>query len=221
MISPIDPKTDGYGNHEEPVESVRKASDVLLSLEEKIIHLTKVMNTYDLNIKIILDRTNRIYSYIEELKREYEIENNQQPAQTANITEIFDIPGGNTLPVAEDPMISKRALRADVVIDAVVPPLPEDPSGVKRISVIQRICDDKGKDLFMADVSVIDQNKSVIQKTKTTANGKWQARLMPGKYMVNIIKTDTASKKKIEAMQEITVGGNSATMTLPVMIVKR
>lgn len=93
---------------------------------------------------------------------------------------------------------------------------PED----RKIPVVQRITDKTGKDLFMAKISVMDENQQLVLETKTNASGKWQAHLKPGTYIVHIVKTDTATKQKIEAKQTITVNPVNGTMQLPVAIIR-
>ena len=63
----------------------RKASDILLSLEDKVNNLTKMISVYDYNTKIILDRVNKIFAYIDALQKEDALlaqQNAQQPIQS-------------------------------------------------------------------------------------------------------------------------------------------
>ena len=72
----------------------------------------------------------------------------------------------------------------------------------------------------MAKVLVFDSNQQLVCETKTSANGKWQAHLAPGEYIVEIIKTDTATKNKIEGKQKITINPVNGVMQLPVAIIR-
>lgn len=209
----------------------RKASEVLLALEEKIDKLTKIVSVYDINVKLILDRVNKIYAYIESMP-----EDNGQPptTQDAQSKEIVPISSEHVITEVESQIGQRRTARAETYQPISPQPLPElptqqvpmaPPNSDKKIPIIQRVTlvDGGGtaKDLFMAEVSIFNDNKELVLKTKTNAAGKWQAHLRAGSYTVNIVKTDTATKKKIEAMQEIIVNDSNTTLTLPTAIVKR
>jgi hypothetical protein len=217
----------------------RKASDILLSLESKVNDLVKTVAVYDFNTKLILDRVNKMYAYISILQNEM-AEDNATQNQTTN-KEIVQSSTEHLMTVEENPKGQKRTSRVETYTKPQVPfvnqidPTINQPHGIqterptkqtkpdgdRKVPVIQRITDQTGKDLFMAEVMILDANKELVSKTKTNAAGKWQAYLKPGLYSVNIVKTDTATKAKLEAMQDITVSNSDTTITLPVMIIKR
>lgn len=188
----------------------RKASDILLSLEEKVNNLIKIVSVYDLNIKLVADRVNKIYSYIEEVKKSQE-----EPIQPENDDFKLYTQPEHIISISEEPIVTKRT------------PIPEvsrsepDTTSEKKVPVSQRITDNTGKDVFMAEVSIFNSNKELVIKTKTNAVGKWQAYLKPGPYSIAIVKTDTATKKKIETLQEIVVPNSNVIFILPVAMIKR
>lgn len=181
----------------------RKATDILISLENKINNLAKQIAVYDYNLKIMLDRVNFIYGYI----KNFESSNNEQ-AIIPN-KELIEIKADHTMVEATTPRVAARQVPDQTA--------PSD----KKVPVVQRITDHIGKDLFMAEVSVMNIKKEPVFKTKTNAVGKWMANLKPDKYIVHIVKTDTTTKKKIEATQEITITNSNSVISLPVMIIKR
>jgi hypothetical protein len=185
-------------------EDQRKASDILLSLESKIDTLIKTVAVYDFNSKIMLDRVNYVYGYIKN------IENNTQNDTVSN-NEPIAITNENIIVEATAPRVPARQVPTD----------EQKNTSDKKVPLVQRITDHSGKDLFMAEVSVLNLNKELVFKTKTNAVGKWMANLKPGKYVVNIVKTDTTTKKKIEATQEINIANSNSVLTLPVMIIQR
>lgn len=202
----------------------RKASEVLLSLEEKINMLLKIMSSYDMSSKITLDRVNKMYLYIESLKNETEQENQAQHNESSTI----DVSSATAIPMSESPVISKRSMRSEESLAAIQPasqdlqPTPQKRSDSERkVPVMQRVSDQTGKDMFMAEVSIFDGDNKLVLKTKTNAAGKWQAYLKPAKYSVNIVKTDTETKKRFETLQDINVPDSSSPFTLPVVIIKR
>lgn len=206
----------------------RKASDILLSLEDKVNNLTKMISVYDYNTKIILDRVNKIFAYIDALQKEDALlaqQNAQQPIQSENDLfpqyqekEIIQTSTEHLITEETDPKGHRRTARSETYTQ---PETKQVGSSDKKIPVIQRITDHTGKDIFMAEVSILNKNNEIVYKTKTNAVGKWQAHLKTGNYTVSIVKTDTSTKKKIEAMQDIVVNDSSPTMTLPTAVIKR
>src|ERR1700743_2399977 len=104
-------------NNEEP----RKSTDIILSLEEKVDKLTKIVSVYDMNVKIILDRVNKIYSYIQVL--ENEMANEKQAVQQSDIVKtqkeqiipISDVPIGNVRTSRIDPPTNAPVIPATLI----------------------------------------------------------------------------------------------------------
>jgi hypothetical protein len=234
------------------ISEKRKASDILLGLEDKVSTLTKMMGVFDMNTKFLLDRINYVYLYIKQVQEldaqsqnqeeqhsfpdEQNVKLTQQPIQILSSNDGLieeTAPKGHrrisrsetySNPISTQPIMMPTQTRAQQIQQLQTQPKQQvsNQSSDKKVPVIQRITDHTGKDIFMGAVSILNENKEEIYKTKTNAVGKWQAHLNPGKYIVNIVKTDTATKNKIEATQEINVSGNTGSvLTLPVMIIKR
>jgi hypothetical protein len=264
----------------------RKATDIVLSVEEQVKLLTKVMYSYDLNIKLVLDRVNKIYKYIERLEEtERQMIEEAEAQKPAEEPRIIDVPANApAMTQVEDPkevLGYRRTSRVQTPVPAsmgehaqatasiqaaikarqqssvgqnqttqspqVKPGAPPSPANQpkhptaqpivkqpsvasssppaatsdRKIPVVQRLVDQTGKDIFMAEVSIIGSDNQVAAKVKTNALGKWQSQLKPGKYTVNIVKTDTTTKSKIEASQTIEVQNSNSAITLPVAIIKR
>lgn len=209
--------TDGY------TSSPRQATDVLLSIESHLVKLVKTMSTYDLTNKLILDKVNKIHTYIDKLEKElvdYEKIQQKDLATTAttNNTSPLEI-DQNPIGTRRVSRVETQAIETSSILDGNITDKPS--TNEKKVPVIQRITDQHGKDLFMADVSILNENKEVVAKVKTNAMGKWQAHIKPGKYVVHTVKTDSATKSKIEALQDIIVPSISSIYTLPVAIIKR
>jgi uncharacterized transporter YbjL len=181
----------------------RKATDILIALETKVDQLIKTIAVYDHTSKMMLDRINFVYNYIKNF------DNN--PPQDVPNNEPISITNEHIITEAETPRPSTRQ----------VPQQAQPSTSDKKVPVVQRITNSAGKDLFMAEVSVMNINKELVFKTKTNAVGKWMANLKPDRYVVNIVKTDTTTKKKFEATQEINVANSNSVITLPVMIIKQ
>jgi hypothetical protein len=188
-------------------EEQRKATDILISLESKINLLIQTISVYDMNSKLMLDRINYIYNYIKNF------DNNTQD-NTVIDKEPIAITAEHVITEATEPRKSVRQIPQQQVAEQNI-------ASDKKVPIVQRITDHTGKDLFMAEVSVLNLNKELVFKTKTNAVGKWMANLKPDRYIVNIVKTDTTTKNKIEATQEINIANSNSVLTLPVMIIKR
>jgi hypothetical protein len=237
----------------------RKATDIVLSVEEKLNTLIKLMYSYDLNVKLVLDRTNKIYKYIERLEETEKQMLAELDANTETNTNIVSIPAGQKIEEAKEAIGQRRTSRITAPQQASAPIQKQAPSPVKnvgeakrvepevirtqdnrqstnsipdsskipshaterKIPVTQRITDDKGRDIFMAEIKITDSGNNIVANAKTNALGRWQAQLKPGKYTVNMIKTDTTTKNKTEVNQSIEIPHSNAAITLPVAIVKR
>jgi len=223
----------------------RKASNILLSLEEKVNTLIKIVSVYDMNTKIILNRVNKVYAYIEMLEREM-VENDAPKHLTAASQlgepepvneELVETSAEHVITMTDKPMGHRRTPRAETYVSEVLPAVPvpvsaQEPEvrhakadNERKVPVTQRVTwqDASGtvKDLFMAEVSIFNDQKELVTKTKTNAAGKWQAYIKPGMYSVNVSKTDTATKKKLEALQDIHVEDSKTTVVIPTAIVKK
>ena len=89
-----------------------------------------------------------------------------------------------------------------------------------KIPVSQRIVNEAGKALFVADIEVINSDNEIVHKTRTNGLGKWEASLSPGAYKVKISKQESLSKSAINITQDIIITGETPTQNLPVLIAK-
>jgi len=181
----------------------RKATDVLISVEHKIDGLMKVISSFDMTMKMVLDRLNRLSTAAPEPAR---IAPDKQPIKASPQEAIAKFEGAPQ---------ARKTSRPEMYDGK-----DNTANNEKKVPVIQRVSDQSGKDLFMANITIFDGGKELC-RTKTNAAGKWQAYLPIGTYDVKISKTDSATKKQIEAMLQITVPDSNSTITLPPVAVKR
>ena len=201
----------------------RKATQVLLDLEAKVLDIHRQVGLNAALQKMMLDRLNRVYNYIALLEAEQSI--------TAGTPSVIPQPESLIAPepdqkeepktIDELPLGTRRTSRVEnKLTEEKKQEMLAVPMSDRKVPVVQRITDRTGKDLFMAKVSVMNEDQQLILETKTNASGKWQAHLIPGTYIVHILKTDTATKQKIEGKQKITVGQTNGVFNLPVAIIK-
>jgi hypothetical protein len=87
--------------------------------------------------------------------------------------------------------------------------------------VVQRIVDKNGKSIFLADVEILDKNTNEqFFKGRTNAVGRWSASLPGGEYKIMIKKLESATKEKLEAIQNIVVDGSQSPVELKTLIIK-
>lgn len=199
----------------EATKDTRKVSDVLLSLEEKIILLTKTVAANDLNNRLILDRLNKLLG---NEGNTVPLKVETKPAEPVKVV----VPPASMVEVSDEPIKPRKQFTMQP-IEEVAPVKNKKDKSVSKIPVGQRVTDNNGKDLFMADVVITDlDTNEVITKVKTNAVGKWQAYLSVGNYSVHISKIiDPNTLHKIESMQEIEITPQAKSLQLPVIIIKR
>lgn len=97
----------------------------------------------------------------------------------------------------------------------------EENGSAGKVAVSQRLVDKNNKVIFLASVEIINKvTNEVALKTRTNSMGKWQAVLAPGTYTVNIAKSESMSKEKVQMNQEIRIDGKNSTQELPIVIAK-
>lgn len=213
-------------NNQENNKDIRKVSDILLSLEQQIILLIKMISNNDMNNKLVLDRLNKLISLNDsnvsggsksngsmEVEKspilpsvEPSIEINKEPIKSRkrNITQIKNSEDNVSYEQTANHMEKEKS------------------SKTGKIPVGQRVTDHNGKDLFMADVLITNINTGDTHKCKTNAVGKWQAYLEVGKYYVAISKIiDPNTLNKIESLQEIEIKPEMKSLQLPIIFIKR
>lgn len=129
------------------------------------------------------------------------------------------IPRGNKSEV----IIPTQATDLKVPQDLPTPPQNKQPkqSGGNSIPVSQRIVDKNGKSVFLADVTILnDDTKESVFTTRTNGIGKWVAPLPMGNYLVTLRKRDSLTKEPVEITQSISVDGTKSPFELPVCIIK-
>ena len=174
----------------------RSSSEILISLEEKINLLIKVISASDMNSKLMLDRLNKLVKAA-----------GQEPTALVSNAVVPSLPA---IEMQMEPVQTKRNQ----------PAKKKDLTG--KIPVGQKVSDSTGKDFFNAEVLITNLSDGEITKTKTNAIGKWQTYLGPGNYKINISKkTDPTSANKLEFLQEINISSELKSLQLSPIVIKR
>jgi hypothetical protein len=175
----------------------RTATDILLSLENKIDILSRRISNIENLQKIISGRINDFM--------------NKNPIKPK-------------IKVSPGPDIIDKKLQEP--IDNKEYNLINDSNKIindvnNRIKVTQTLIEEEDRPLFLGVVEIYDENKKLITKTRTDSKGRWKASLIPGKYQLHVSKNyPVESKKKmVDISYNINVDSSSKEMnlsTLPV-----
>lgn len=210
-------------NNTEP----RKASEILLELESKVDALNKSVGLYNFNLNLILGAVNKTYTLLANLTSASVGIPTTAPQSLPSLPAVPDltkisVPEGAPVDVATEFLGKRRTDRDNVFAGAPTLTLPtSEGRSDRKIPVMQRIQDNNKRDVFMAEVQIYSSNNELVAKSKTSATGRYQAQLIPGKYTVKISKVDPATKKKAEATQEIDVVNSDTTIMLPTFFIQR
>ena len=183
-----------HDNEIEDATQLRKASDVILSLESKIDQLTQTVKNYCFNTTLILKAVNSLNSKIDSILEESSDLELEQPVLQDKIE------------VDENPIGVRRSSRKEANPFAT-------PSG-KKVPIHQKVVDPTGKLIFLADVEVITEDNNLVLKTRTTASGKWVGSLSPGKYNLSIIKIENGKRKRLEFNRTILISASDTPVEL-------
>ncbi len=159
-------------------------------------------------------RTSRPETYTTEKER-------NQTSRPAPRVEAADTGKRPAPPQTPQPALPKPA-PADEWKTISMPNMQSEEAGsAGKVAVSQRIVDKNNKVIFLASVEIINkQTNELALKTRTNSMGKWQAVLPPGVYSVNIAKSESMSKEKVQMNQEIRIDGKNSTQELPMVIAK-
>jgi hypothetical protein len=226
----------------------RKATDILSSIEEKQNIILKMIQSLDMNMKVLSNKMNALNAAIINVKKPQttpQIQNlpsiEAESVSTQNETVFID--AENRTPIQQAPQGARRTSRelenikpANPIIsnnEIVVPkqsaiiqnlkqstPVVQTVQNQSLIPVTQRIVDGNGKSLFMAEVEIYSMDDEPVDKSRTNAAGKWTISLPIGQYKISMKKLEPISKKKTEAWQNIKVDGSQIPLVLPMAIIK-
>ena len=221
------------------MDEPRKASEIILSLESKVEQLIKLHQALDFNVKLISNKLNDIIAAVNNAKPV------SAPSFTVEAPKTIAITKENQLPIENAPIGFRRTSRPETFTPTspggaeikLAPIKPEPPaeamakeqiistpsikSSGSVISVQQRITDNSGKAVFLANIEIIDkQSKNVVFKGRTNGIGKYAASLPIGEYQVSIKKAKSLEKPEINELQNLIVDGAQNPLNLPLVIIK-
>jgi len=165
----------------------RSASEVLLSLENRVEILEGLVRSIDHNIKLLL--------------------NNKNISERKIIKEPIN--------KISKPKVSKDKSASKVVTADAVDFVQVD-SGVKnrKRTVRERLTYSDSKAIVLAQVEIFDSSGQLIAKKRTNNEGKWTESLLPGEYSIRVAKGKTSINPPIGVNYEIFVSPDDKPLQL-------
>ena len=171
----------------------------LLSALQNVQGLLKVL---DFVVKQMLDKQNQIITRLETIEKKLEKQEPApfkisaappdpkkqiiQPTATAQTPEqVADEAKKQFEENVKRRMAEEKTLLQEIAESPKFDEYKEDP--IEKFAVEQVIVDEKGKNIYRANVS-IHKDGTVIDTVNTATTGKWQAIIPPGKYVIRILK---------------------------------
>ncbi len=185
--------------------SDRKATDILLSIEQKVQLILGHNKNQDLLMKTLL---NRLQALEEQTPAPSIVENvdpktkQQLPGLKPGVRigsqitrETTEVPEEkiDTIELESKPTGQRRDLRY----------VPSNYDG-KPIPVQQKLLYEDGRAIVTAQVEILS-NGNLVKSLKTNATGKWTNTLNPGTYTVRFSKKATSTQKAVEAETTIDI----------------
>lgn len=179
----------------------RKASDIIIGLEGKFDMLVMLAKNNDANTKHLLGRMNKVCSLLENVVEQLKLVNGIAPEPVPEA--VSEQP---EIKVEKTPIGQRRTARPETYTEE---------KSAKVIPVEQKVFDNTGKAVFMAEVEILNWvDRSFVAKLRTTAAGKWQVPLQPGEYIVTITKRENGTRKKLFYTKEFSVTESSEPIKL-------
>lgn len=179
-------------------EELRTSTDVLLSIEDKIIQLLKFIQNQDNNIKILMNRLSEIENTIK-LSAASQLSQSVVPVikRTVGSVKPVDEPPQAIISNVDKPKIKKQEKKVE-----------KQPTG--SVNVTQVIQYPDGKRALFALVEIYNSNNELIEKTKTNTGGRWTKTLIPGQYKIQVSKPSPL----LQLEYFITVDNSNSTQEL-------
>lgn len=171
----------------------RKASDILLDLENKIELLARKLDSQDILLKAQHNKMNELLKILTKEKPKQNIQIINPEIAKNKIPKIKEVP--------------------QEVLKPIVPELKvEDPVEDfkdyqdQKFKITQRVLDAKNKPVYMAAVQITNlADNSVVARPVTKANGKYSVELPAGKYRFKYTKQIDLKSLRQEKIQDIII----------------
>jgi hypothetical protein len=215
-------------------EEKRLATDILLSIEAKLITLEKRQQNSENILKILLNKLNRIPSVLPPPSKLFDgvassdsdtinKDNFDNRPKTNRFAEIA-ASQGITIDERQGALIAKPADNPGEMSESTLRLASRGQRGPKpkgqKSSVTQVL--NRGNDpLFLANVEVLDNKNELVSQTRTNTKGRWLMTLTPGDYNIHVTKRfpPESGRKSVDTTYQITVPISETPLELdPILI---
>ena len=215
-------------------EEKRLATDILLSIEAKLITLEKRQQNSENILKILLNKLNRIPSVLPPPSKLFDgvassdsdtinKDNFDNRPKTNRFAEIA-ASQGITIDERKRAIISKLADNPGEMSESVLRlasrgqrgPKPKGPK-----STVTQVLNRGNDPLFLANVEVLNNNNELVSQTRTNTKGRWLMTLTPGDYNIHVTKRfpPESGRKSVDTTYQITVPISETPLELdPILI---
>lgn len=182
------------------MSNVRKASDILLDLENKVDNLTNLVRTQDLNIKILSNKLNILMEQLSKISLGRTTPSIEIPQDNYAVSQPVIVAPEQIIPMEQAPIGNRRNSRPEtyannqtaqfpiqlpkiVEPEIIIPKQVTTPITVNKsvspeevvnpqemVSILQKVVDKNGKSVFLADVEIIE-NSTRNSVFKSRTNG--------------------------------------------------
>jgi hypothetical protein len=181
----------------------RKATDILLDLEDKIDKLLLHIANVDNNYKIIISRLDQLKNNTSMALRPSYPPNNQP----------VSIPPEPTIISAKE----KKQSEFPQVDNSAASSKP-DKVRVSQVVKYPKSKNSKQNNVVLASVKIYDhkglQGGALVGENRTDQNGRWKIDLSPGDYFVHILKPASTQKPQIDHYFPINVTDEKSVLEL-------
>lgn len=180
----------------------RKASEILLNVENQMSQLINLVNNQNLALKLISNKLAVIVSFL-----------NKSPQPVIDFPPATEV--ATEQPEPEIPKSPFPGIKPGVVLNVKK---SGEPTGsnrrgasrgnkdiVKKTAVVQKIVYQDGKAVGLANVDILDLDQNLLKKVRTNPAGKWATSIEPGQYFIQLFKRATTGQSDINAMYQIEV----------------
>jgi len=183
----------------------RKASEILFDLEQRFANLENSHKLIEFQLKIIIDNFNKFFKSIEAKPVDNIIVPKIEPEKKDIILEppkaetliekknrLMKTQRTNPLPDLKQPERTeynfnvRRAGNSNISENKDINNTTSENDGGKRIPVTQKLILFDGDPMVSAKVTIKNDKDEVIKTAETSASGRWQVALSPGKYSINV-----------------------------------
>jgi hypothetical protein len=218
----------------------RKATDILISIEEDIKKVLSYVQNLDLNSKIQTERTrlleeklNAVVSGLKSVPKPQPSSNVVVGSPDKQIPAFAAKSNPTRSPFLVAPDLKNRVEQAlkEAKLDSKLEDemfVERSPVGNKRTQpkpvnsqkqvVVQQkvIYESDAKSVYMGTVEIFSmKDDQLVKQTRTTQNGKWMAPLTPGEYTVKVSKAATPLKAEVKISFPISVEDSDNPIELP------